>query len=83
MECPGIGNYKRYRIFGGISHTSNVVAPQTLEFLEGWKFWRWEISEVPLYIEFIQEWHFLLSYGCGKHWPGVAGINFGDTHWIV
>ena len=49
VECPGIGNYKRDRIFGGISHTSNVVALQTLELLEGWKFWRWEISEVSLY----------------------------------
>ena len=51
VECPGITsrNYKRYRIFGGISHTSNVVALQTLKLLEGWKFWRWEISKVSLY----------------------------------
>jgi len=49
MECPGIGNYKRPRIFRGISHTSTVVVPQTLELLEGWKSWRWEISEVSLY----------------------------------
>ena len=47
-RCPGIRNYKRYRIFRGISHTSNMVALQTLELLEGWKFWRWEISEVSL-----------------------------------
>jgi len=26
-----------------------VVALQTLELLEGWNFWRWEISEVTLY----------------------------------
>jgi len=50
VGCPGIGNYKRYRIFGGISHMSNVVALQTLELLEGWKFWRWEISEVSLHL---------------------------------
>jgi len=49
VECPGIGNYKRYRIFGGISHTSNVVTLQTLGLLEGWKSWRWAISEVSLY----------------------------------
>jgi len=48
-ERPGIGNYKRPRIFRGISHTSNIVTLQTLELLEGWKFWGWEISEVPLY----------------------------------
>jgi len=29
---------------------SNVVALQTLELLEGWKSWRWEISEVSLQI---------------------------------
>ena len=39
-RCPGIGNYKRYRIFRGISHTSNIVVLQTLELLEGWMFWR-------------------------------------------
>ena len=49
LECPGIGNNKRYGIFGGISHTSNVVTLQTLELLKGWKSWRWEISEVSLY----------------------------------
>ena len=49
VECPGIGNYKKYRIFGGIPHTSNVVTLQTLELLESWKLWRWEISEVSLY----------------------------------
>ena len=38
--CPGIGNYKRYRIFRGISHMSNMVALQTLGLLEGWMFWR-------------------------------------------
>jgi len=48
-ECPGIRNYKRPRIFRGISHTSNIVTLQALELLEGWKYWRWEISEVPLY----------------------------------
>ena len=46
MESPGTGNYKRPRIFRGISHTSNVVTPQTLELLGGWKSWTWEILEV-------------------------------------
>jgi len=49
-ECPGIANYKRPRIFRMILHTSNVVTLQTLELLEGWKPWRWEISEVSLYM---------------------------------
>ena len=31
---------------------SNMLALQTLELVEGWKFWRWEISEVSLYINF-------------------------------
>ena len=48
VECAGNGNYKRPRIFRGISHTSNVVTLQTLELLEGWKSWRYEISEVSL-----------------------------------
>ena len=34
-EYPEIGNYKRSRIFRGISHTSNIVTLQTLELLEG------------------------------------------------
>ena len=51
--CPGIGNYKRYRICRGISHMSNMVALQALELLEGWKFWRWKISEVSLYSSLI------------------------------
>jgi len=25
VECSGIGNYRGYRIFGGISHTSKVL----------------------------------------------------------
>ena len=48
MECPRIGNYKRDRTFGAISRTSNVVAPQILELLDGWNFWRGEISEASL-----------------------------------
>jgi len=35
-ECRGIRNYKRPRIFRGISHTSNIVTLQALELLEGW-----------------------------------------------
>jgi hypothetical protein len=37
IECSGIGNYKRHRIFLGISHESNVGTLETLESLEGWK----------------------------------------------
>jgi len=48
-KCPGMGDYKRPRIFRGNSHTSDIVTLQASELLEGWKFWRWEISEVPLY----------------------------------
>ena len=29
---------------------SNMEALQVLELLEGWKFWRWKISEVSLYL---------------------------------
>ena len=35
-------------MFRGISHTSKVVTLQTLELLEGWKLWRWELSEVSV-----------------------------------
>jgi len=52
LECPGIGNYERPRIFRGFPHTSNVVAVQTLELLNGWKSWRSEISEVSLHFIF-------------------------------
>ena len=49
-ECPRIGNHKRPRIFREISpyfkyrdsaNTGGIV-------LEGWRPWRWEISEVLL-----------------------------------
>jgi len=56
VECPGIGKDKRPGIFRGISHTSNVVAVQTLELLEGWQSWRSEISEVSLYLNNLAAW---------------------------
>ena len=33
---------------------SNMMTLQKLELLEGWKSWKWEITEVPLYYNNMQ-----------------------------